>query len=398
MAGLPNIHLFPSFNADKDAEELRQAMKGPEVDGKKIVNVLANKSVSQRKEIAARYSCLCGKKLDDDLKSKLTGNFRDVVLASLQDVPEMKASALRKAMKGLGTDEDVLIQVISVAPNDEIQQIKQAFKDIFGRDLEKDVASETSGDFRIILVKMLKAQRDEGTHINHHNVELDADSLYKSGEGRSGNEEAKFTEVLGSRSFPHIKETAKVYADRYKKTLTEAINGKTSGNYRDTLNAIVANAENPVELQAKWIHDSMAGSRTHDDDLTRLILSRAETDLGDIKSAYQRMTKKPLVDDIKCHTFGNYRDMLAAIVDDFKMISVYLFNNVPNVVFFTCIPPTWKPGGSPVTILFGQCGTAESRSEPQQVFPHGGADVRLVDPCRLDVVTTNTKQVGSYFP
>lgn len=66
--------------------------------------------------------------MEKDLKSELSGNFEDVVLASLQEVPEMKASALRKAMKGAGTSERVLIQVLAVASNAEIQQIKQAYQ------------------------------------------------------------------------------------------------------------------------------------------------------------------------------------------------------------------------------------------------------------------------------
>ena len=49
------------------------------------------------------------------------------MIASLQEVPEMKACALRKAMKGAGTTERVLIQVLAVASNAEMQQIKQAY-------------------------------------------------------------------------------------------------------------------------------------------------------------------------------------------------------------------------------------------------------------------------------
>lgn len=51
------------------------------------------------------------------------------------------------------------------------------------RDLEKDIVSETSGDFRCILVAMLQAQRDENPHVNQIQVETDVDALYESGEG-----------------------------------------------------------------------------------------------------------------------------------------------------------------------------------------------------------------------
>ncbi|VUZ55083.1 unnamed protein product [Hymenolepis diminuta] len=315
MAGLPTIRPYPSFNADDDAKELNQAMKGIGTDEKKIISILANRSASQRKQIASRYLALYGKNLKDALKSELSGNFEVVVLASLQEVPEMKASALRKAMKGAGTDERVLFQVISVASNHEIQQIKQAYKELFDRDLEKDVASETSGDFKRILIAILQAQRDESGYIDHNKVEVDADTLYKCGEGRLGTEESMFTQIFASSSFHHIKEIAKVYTAKYKKTLNDAIKKETSGNYREVLVSIVSYAEDHIELYAKWIHDSMVGMGTRDDDLIRLILSRSEIDLEDIKQAYQRMTKKLLTNAIQSETSGDYKRMLIAIVE-----------------------------------------------------------------------------------
>ncbi|KAM3175727.1 hypothetical protein ACTXT7_007932 [Hymenolepis weldensis] len=315
MAGLPTIRPHPSFNADNDAKELNQAMKGIGTDEKKIISVLANRSASQRKQIASRYLALYGKNLKDALKSELSGNFEDVVLASLQEVPEMKASALRKAMKGAGTDEPVLVQVISVASNHEIQQIKQAYKELFDRNLEKDVASETSGDFKRILIAILQAQRDESGYIDHNKVEIDADALYKCGQGRLGTEESMFTQIFASSSFHHIREIAKVYAAKYKKTLNDAIKSETSGCYRDVLVSIVSFAEDHIELYAKWIHDSMVGMGTRDDDLIRLILSRSEIDLEDIKQAYQRMTKKLLTNAIQSETSGDYKRMLIAIVE-----------------------------------------------------------------------------------
>lgn len=45
------------------------------------------------------------------------------------------------------------------------------------------MSSETSGDFKRILVAILQAQRDENPNIDRAKVEVDADALYKSGEG-----------------------------------------------------------------------------------------------------------------------------------------------------------------------------------------------------------------------
>uniref|UniRef100_A0A5K3F3I8 Annexin n=1 Tax=Mesocestoides corti TaxID=53468 RepID=A0A5K3F3I8_MESCO len=239
MAGRPTIRPVSPFQPDKDAERLRQAMRGLGTDEAKIINILVNRSAVQRKTIASRYLALFGKYLEKDLKSELTGNFEDIVLASLREVPEMNAHALRKAMKFPGTTERVLIQVISTASNAEILDIKRAYQTVIERDLEKDIVSETSGDFQRILVAMLQAQRDENPQFNSQQAEMDCDALYQCGEGRRGTEEAKFTQIFSQRSFPHIKEIAKVYATRYKKTLIDAIKSETSGSYRDTLLSIV---------------------------------------------------------------------------------------------------------------------------------------------------------------
>ena len=53
--------------------------------------------------------------LADDLKSELTGDFEEVILGLLMRPVEYDAFCLNKAVKGLGTNEAVLIGILCTA-------------------------------------------------------------------------------------------------------------------------------------------------------------------------------------------------------------------------------------------------------------------------------------------
>ncbi|KVH96393.1 Annexin [Cynara cardunculus var. scolymus] len=62
---------------------------------------------------------------------------------------------LRKAMKGLGTDDKTLIRVIVTRAEIDMQYIKVEYRNKYGKSLNDDVHSETSGHYRSFLLTLL---------------------------------------------------------------------------------------------------------------------------------------------------------------------------------------------------------------------------------------------------
>ncbi|NWW86243.1 ANXA7 protein, partial [Rhynochetos jubatus] len=148
------IQAAPNFDAGKDAEILRKAMKGFGTDEQAIISVVANRSNDQRQKIKAAFKTMYGKDLIKDLKSELSGNVEELILALFMPRTYYDAWSLRHAMKGAGTQERVLIEILCTRTNQEIREIVNCYKSEFGRDIEQDIRADTSGHFERLLISM----------------------------------------------------------------------------------------------------------------------------------------------------------------------------------------------------------------------------------------------------
>lgn len=52
-----------------------------------------------------------------------------------------------------------LLQIICTRTNDELKQIAEAYEKTYGKDLEKAIESEVSGDYRSLLILFLSVGR-----------------------------------------------------------------------------------------------------------------------------------------------------------------------------------------------------------------------------------------------
>nr|KAF6322032.1 annexin A7 [Pipistrellus kuhlii] len=303
-----------NFDAMRDAEILRKAMKGFGTDEQAIVDVVSARSNDQRQKIKAAFKTMYGKDLIKDLKSELSGNMEELILALFMPTTYYDAWSLRNAMKGAGTQERVLIEILCTRSNREIQDIVRCYQSEFGRDLEKDIRSDTSGHFERLLVSMCQGNRDENQNVNHQMAQEDAQRLYQAGEGKLGTDESCFNMILATRSFPQLRATMEAYSRVANRDLLSSVGREFSGNVESGLKAILQCALNRQAFFAERLYCAMKGAGTDDSTLVRIVVTRSEIDLVQIKQMFSQMYQKTLGTMIASDTSGDYRKLLLAIV------------------------------------------------------------------------------------
>ncbi|VDK36217.1 unnamed protein product [Taenia asiatica] len=319
----PTLKPYPNFNANSDVELLKKAMDGMGTDEAMIIEILGTRTSQQRD-------------LRERLQSELSGDFGELVDLMFYSIPELKAQLCYDAIKGAGTDELALIEVICTSTNSEIEELKKEYAKVCQKHgkaatettLEDDIVGDTSGYFKRILVALLAAQRHEPTEqqikdianrgidsiIDKKAAEADAQKLYDAGEKRLGTDEETFITILCTRSPWQLLGISRAYEKISKLRLVEAIASETRGYFRQALlTTLLANINTPMAF-AEHLNNGLSGIGTNDDQIMRIIVWRSEVDMKEIKNCYLTRYNRDLVDDIRGDTSDDYEKLLVRLL------------------------------------------------------------------------------------
>ena len=145
---------------------------------------------------------------------------------NLQQI-DADCQSLRKAMKGLGTDEDLIISVLTNRNNEQRYMMRQRYQSIFNRDLIKDLKSELHGNFEDAVLALLDSP-----------YELDCRGLYHAMH-RPGTDEEALIEILATRPSYQLAQDKILFNQLYGKDLVNYVHSETSGHFRQILLALL---------------------------------------------------------------------------------------------------------------------------------------------------------------
>lgn len=303
-----------NFNAERDVDDLVEALKTKGTDEIKIVDILTNRCNTQRQQIIKTFKSITNQDLVKLLGTALSGNLEKLIIGLMKTPAQFDANELKAAMKGLGTNEDALTEILITRSNTQLADIVEVYKKEFKNDLQKDIGGDTTGDFRELLVVLAKGKREEYSEvINYLLIDTDAQQLHQAIINNKKPDLKKWIDVVTVYNTDHLQRVFDQYKQYSSIDIEETINKHMTGDIQKAMLALVSCIRNTPLYFADKLHNALKVKGVDDKTLIRILTSRCETDLLSIRTEFRKKYGKSLYSTIQNETKGNYQAALLAL-------------------------------------------------------------------------------------
>jgi annexin A7/11 len=195
----------------------------------------------------------------------------------------------------------------------EIINVRTAMHQMYGVSMENFISNHTSGSLERLMMALYNYKRDETVTVDLKGAQFDALSLRPE---NSAFNENLMIRILVVRNFNQIKLILQQYHKMTRKSLKDDIVRSFSGDFKAGLLAIIDVAQDRPLYFASLLYKSMKGLGTDDRTLIRLVVTRSEIDMVNVKDAFLREYKDFLKSFIEGDTSFHYRSTLLALIGE----------------------------------------------------------------------------------
>ena len=296
------------MSVEEAGELLNTALDGKNKE-EAVFNVIRNSDLEKRLKICDYYSQKYGKSLYSDLKSKLSGYFKGIAIHLFLHPLVFEAKLLKKGLKGFSSDETIVLEALTSHTQEELRQIEQAFQAETGKDLSQEIEKNFSGPMKKNLLNLLNTPRHVNPNPNKDKCQKLANLLADVGEPNWAGDENIFKEVFIQSSPEELLLIGRFYKKKTGNNMLDIIDQKVSGKSKALLREVLFNNIIPQELYAEKIYLAIKGLGTNNTLLNRILVSRTEIDMDEIKEFYQKKYNVTMREDIIGDTSGIYQNL-----------------------------------------------------------------------------------------
>ena len=292
-------------------------MKGFGTDETALIRTLAQYPGPLIPHLKTTFQQRHNRSLVTDVEKETSGRFEQTLVSILRGPLDHDVNTVYKALKGMGTNEEMLNDVLIGRSNADIRAIKDAYKRTYNRNLDADVASDLSAKTERLFSMIVAANRQEDSApVIPQNVDQDVSEIHRATEAKVGTDQLVVCSILSSRSDGQIRAIAHAYEAKFRIPLEKVITSEFSGHMKDALVQMVRAACDRAMRDAIRLEDCMSGAGTKDDLLiSRLVSIHWNRDhVNQVKGAYKHRYKRDLISRIQGETSGDYEKILVAMI------------------------------------------------------------------------------------
>ncbi|KAL9189749.1 hypothetical protein ACHAXT_009424 [Thalassiosira profunda] len=285
----------PEYTPEIDAacEHIKDATDGLGTDEQLLIDVLGSKATIERSLIAYRYKEMYGVELKELMKKENTGDFS--FLLQLLSLPALDAEAkiVRKATKGAGTDERLLLSVLCGRSNEELQLLKKAYFARYKEDIVSVVDSEVHGDMKKLIMACLQGMEET--------------------ESVLGRTKTRSFDIICKAPPQYLRMVDDCYVAENNVNLQKALEKELSGKAEDAAIHTVNMKLKPYDAIAEHIKSTCKGMGTDELGLSCAIL-RYQHVLQSVQIAHINLSSKTIADRVESETRGDFERLLLEMV------------------------------------------------------------------------------------
>lgn len=302
-----------NIDVQKDAEKLNEIFESKNED--ECIQFVAHRTNSVLQLIKEEYKTKYSKDVYKQIDDKFSGNFNKFLVVIFDTPEESDSKSLYFAMKGMGTNEGTLIEILASRTSEEIDKIKTKFVEKYNITLEDRIKDESlDKTFKNILFSLINDKRrinpikpsvntckDIGTKLaNKKKLEWE-------------NPDSDMYEMFIRTPSNELQLICQFFHKFKGKTIVEQIENDFSKYTKDLLIAILKANISPSEFFADKIYESVKGAGTNNYKLMRNVYYRCNRDIALVRKYYQKLYNIDMIKDIKDDTSGSFQKLLVEL-------------------------------------------------------------------------------------
>ena len=285
------------YNVVEDVEEIHNAFKNKETS--KIIELICKRTNAQRQKIKDSYYSTYGIEIIKEFESKLSGSVKDLILGLMMTPEDFDVNEIYLSMKGIGTEELRLSEIIATRPSRHLMQVRERYPILHKETLDKDIMGDTSKCYQKILIAVIQGKRSDNPYPNIQKMKEIVEKLQKGENGKIP--EDIIVQYFGSCSYGEICTICRLYEKTYKESILEVIKNSVDADAFDFFKIFLQYISDSGRYFAEKLHNFK------EKDFTRILISRSEVNMDEIRDSYKELYNTELVDDIKEKFEGDYQ-------------------------------------------------------------------------------------------